>query len=274
MPDDGFDAAGDSPAVDVTGAQGDAASQSSSPWDPWISEQEIPEPAQHYVRNAFKHAEGLTTKRFQEAAEFRKQWEPYQQVGIHEWDPQGLQQGLALLEALEDEERGPEVIRQLAEHYGVLGGDDEVDDDEDGEDEPDINSVLDEKLAPIQQFIQSQQQERIQQEAQSYFDDALKQIKKDAGRDLSDEEQTRVLQIAQSQAKAGEKDPIGSAWGIYKSIITDAERGVMSQKRQEPGRAEVGPSRPAATPDRGDLPLEDQGKQELREWARARAQAA
>ena len=87
-------------------ADGDATNQGDDWRSAWITENKIPEIAQKYVHDAFKYSEGQTTKQFQEAAEFRKKWEPYGEIGLDQWEDLGeLQSALSIGQALADPEK-------------------------------------------------------------------------------------------------------------------------------------------------------------------------
>lgn len=223
-----------------------------TPWDKWITENEIPDIARPYVERAFKHNEALVTPRFQEAAEYRKSWEPYENIiNREQWQPEDLQHGLAILEALEDDGRRDDILRAMIDHFGVeLGDGDELDldDDEDPDPVSAFEEVLDQRLSPLQEFIEKQQRAEQEKQAQDYIESSLASVSKDLGRDLSEQESTQLLQQAHVLAQAGEKDPIGKAWEAVKAQRISIEEGAFQAKRNEPGKPESGPSRPPLNP--------------------------
>lgn len=263
------------PAVDdAVVAEGQATDQSVSPWDSWIQEQQISEIAQAPVRAAFKHADGLATKKFQEHAEERKRWEPYESLGLNEFEPDFLSGALPIMRALDqggDDAR--EIVERMARQLGLLGDPDDGEGEWDGEElegdeEPDDD--LHERLARTESFVQQQEEQQRRTEAEAYIAQAYGAVEKDLGRKLTDGETGRISNLASGLAHAGVEDPIGAAWKELKSQREDAQKELLEQKRQEPGRVEVGPSAPAArAPRPSGLSLEEQSNDRLREWMRS-----
>lgn len=270
---EGFDAvAEEAPEVEADVAEGQATDQSSSPlWDSYLSENEIPEPAHQYVRDALKYHDGLATKKFQEASEYRKRWEPYEKIdGFNEWEPDKLAQALPLIAALDDEDQAYDVVRRMAVHLGLIDEDDDepldgeafIDGDDTLDDEP--PAWFRQQFEPVQQFVQTMQEQQQQTAAQAYIDESFSTIEAEVGRKLSAEEMADVRERAEGYARRGDTDPIAAAWQAHKGFRTQVEREFIGRKRDEPGRAEVGHSAPPAqaVPD-SRLSLEDQAKQAL-----------
>lgn len=271
---EGFDeGAVEAPPVEADVAEGQATDQSSSPlWDSYLTENEIPEPAHQYVRDALKYHDGLATKKFQEASEYRKRWEPYEKIdGFDQWEPDRLAQALPLISALDDEDQAYDVVRQMAVHLGLIDDDDDepidgeafVDDDDTLEDEP--PAWFRQQFEPVQQFVQSMQEREQQTAAQTYIDESFSTIASELGRKLNDEEMSDVKDRAEGYARRGDPDPIASAWAAHKGFRTQVEKEFIGRKRDEPGRAEIGHSAPPAHAPSSHLSLEDQAKQELRD---------
>lgn len=269
---EGFDDPGaEAPDVGADVAEGQATDQSSSPlWDSYLSENEIPEPAHNYVRDALKYHDGLTTKKFQEASEYRKQWEPYEKIdGFKDWSPEDLAEALPVLSALMDEDQQEDAVRRMAVHLGLISDEDEVDDPDglvDEEPEGGPPSWFQEQFAPVQQFVQTMQEREQQQAAQTYIDESFGTIEKEIGRKLNDDEMADVKDRAEGNARRGDPDPVASAWAAHKSFRTRVEKEFIGNKSGEPGRAETGHSAPPGSRvSNGRLSLEDQAKQMLRD---------
>lgn len=255
--------------------EGDASPENDtaapSPWDERLSK--YPDAIREQVLDGMKYVEGLTTKKFQEAADFRKQAEPYMGIqGLTDWQPEELTQGLDLLQRLMDEEQAPELVRSLAEHYGLQLADDGEDwDDDDPEDEdgdPDFDSRIDERVKPLQEYVEQQQQREREREAHQQISSTFEEIEKQAGRKVGEDEREQVLTIA--QGLIGKSDnPIKAGWDAYTQIVERAQKGLVTQKRREPGQAEVGPSNPDGTP-QPSTSFED-AKDEVAAYLKARA---
>lgn len=268
---EGFDDPGTEPDVVADVAEGQATDQSSSSplWDSYLAENEIPEPAHQYVRDALKYHDGLATKKFQEASEYRKRFEPYEKIdGFDQWTPEDLAEALPVLSALMDEEQQEDAVRRMAVHLGLIA-DDEDDDLEDFEDDDPIEddgppAWFQEQFAPVQQFVQSMQQREQEQAARAYIDESFGAIEAEIGRKLNDDEVADIKDRAEGYARRGDPDSIATAWAAHKSVRTQVEKEFLARKRQEPGQAEVGHSAPPGRPAMdGRLSLEQQAKQAL-----------
>jgi hypothetical protein len=261
--------------VDVAGVEGDATDQSSTPWDSYLDEHEIPPGFRGPTLEAMKYVESQRSKKFQEYESTHKQFEQYRDIGIHDWEPESLRTALAITEALD--QRDPDALRQIVEYYGYelpdgLGDEDEGDEDEGGDvDEgPDLDSLLDERLAPLNEFVQSEMQKRAKADAEQYIESALSAIEKDLGRSLKDGERDRLFKMAAGLAQGGSQDSLAEAWDLQKQIVMDAEKGFLASKAGEPGAAEVGPSAPSVQgKDYSGMSLEDAKQQQLRDWVAA-----
>lgn len=246
----------DTPEVDAA-PEGDATpdNDATTPWSDYLGE--VPESIRDRVLDGMKHVEGLTTKKFQEAAEFRKQAEPYLGIdGLTKWDPQELQVGLQILDQLQDPERGADIARRIAEQYGLKiadetpedegGWDDDEEFTETGED-PDIAELVkrqvQEATQPFTQQLQEQQRQAEEQKAQQYVTDTMAAIQKEAGREFDEEETGLLMQLASAHVGKTD-DPIRAGFETYKQIIGRGQKGLVAQKRQEPGQAEIGASKP------------------------------
>jgi hypothetical protein len=270
---DGVDEPGTEPDVTADVAEGQATDQSSSPlWDSWLAENEVPEPAHGYVRDALKHHDGLTTKKFQEHAEFRKQWEPYAGIeGFDQWDPEDLAEALPVIQMLMDEDQQVDAVRSMAISLGLLpedGEDDEpfADDLDDGGEPEGPPAWFEAQFAPMREFMERQQQQELAESSQRYIDKGFEAIRSELGRDLTDGEDADIRDRAEGYARRGDQDPIASAWAAHKKVRTQVEKDFLGSKSQEPGRAEIGHSAPAAQRARDPrLSLEDQARQELQD---------
>lgn len=245
----------ETPEVDAAPA-GDATTENDThgPWDEYLGE--VPESIRDRVLDGMKHVEGLTTKKFQEAAEFRKQAEPYMGIdGLTKYDPSELQIGLQILEQLQDPERMPEIARRIAEQAGLTIADADLDDEEGWDDEepeddgeqPDVSELVkrqvQEATAPLTQHLQEQQRQAEEQKAQQYVADTMAAIQKEAGREFDEEEQQLLMQLSAGHVGKTD-DPLRAGFETYKQIVGRAQKGLVAQKRREPGQAEIGASKP------------------------------
>jgi hypothetical protein len=79
----------------------------------------IPEEARGAAEEAFRDWDARTTQRFQEAAELRKTWEPYQEAGVTRYDPAAVQWALSFMEA---SQANPAAVKDWYETYAKENG--------------------------------------------------------------------------------------------------------------------------------------------------------
>lgn len=91
---------------------------SGSPYGEYLSR--IPEEQRGVVEPVFKDWDANVTRRFQEASEFRRQWEPYGDLGLTEYDPGYLQQLLQLGQLFNDQDSYKEWLQLQAQEAGLL----------------------------------------------------------------------------------------------------------------------------------------------------------
>jgi len=207
----------------------------------------VPEHLREHVAPHLKTIEGNVTKRFQEAADFRKQWEPYQGMGIDQVDPDQLKELLEFRELAQDPAAFKQWYDQVGQELGYAGG--EPDEDFDLGDDGDMRAQLREELkaelmqeiAPIQEQFQSAQYEAAVQAERDKIEQELAGLEKQHG----EFDRDAVLQFALSY---GEDDPDAVAKGHadYVRITSGARNGLVEQKLAQPGTPETG-GRPADT---------------------------
>lgn len=237
---------------DATGTTIDAPG--GSPWDSHL--ETYPEPIRDHVLAAMKHVEGHTTKQLQEFAELRKQYEPYADLKLHERDPTEVSGYLTLAQALDDPEQGPDMVRKLADYYGLTIADieDELEDQPDeGDDlEPDevpneLQALLDARLKPFEEEREAREQAERLAEAQAKAEATMSEIEAEIGQSLPDDVRDDLYEIGNGFLGKVD-DPLRHAWGLLSRHTTRAQSQLVDNKLREPGQAEVGPSSPASGP--------------------------
>ena len=220
----------------------------------------IPEALRGQVEPHLKEWDSSVTKKFQEQAEFRKRYEPYEELGIADVEPEQLKELLTLRELAQDEDSFNEWLLSEAEARGLvdpegdgdLGGDDELGDGFDPADPDSLKSMLgellDERLKPIEErFSSMDEQERIQ-EADRVIDTTLKELAAEHG----EFDQEKVLRLSLAHAKDGTlgADAIKKGFADLQEIVSSAESGLFRQKEQQPATPERGgrPATATATP--------------------------
>jgi hypothetical protein len=124
-----------------------------------------PEEYRPFLEAELKKMEGNATRKFQEAAEFRKQWEPYAEMNLQDVPPEELQGLLQLRELANDEQAFDAWLTDVAKARGILDGEPAEEEDDDDDDDLDlaelVSKQVQEALAPVmQQGLQLEDDDR------------------------------------------------------------------------------------------------------------------
>lgn len=192
----------------------------------------IPEEHRGLVEPVFKEWDGNVTKRFQQASEASKKWEPYEQAGINQYDPETLS-GLVQFAQM-DREQFTDWLREQATEAGLITPDPGLDP---STVDPGVEQVLQQHLSPItqqlQQFQQWQEQQQVaqaQQQAHQQIQHQLDQLKAEHG-------EFDVDTVEKLTANYINKDPrnaVQMAFQDYQKLVSSIEQGFVSKKSQQP----------------------------------------
>lgn len=216
----------------------------------------IPEQLRGDVEPVFKDWDANVTRRFQESAELRKQFEPLKETGIHELDPEAVSWLVTLHGALDK----PEVMQQWWQSYAQENGltvaeaqaEAEADtglEDFGVDDFQRFEKALEERLSPLQQkldayeqrFAQSDQQQALA-EAQRYVDGQLSELATKHN-DGTPFDQEMVDLIERFSAKYEATDPLNAipkGFADLQKFINGTERQTLQAKLAQPKPAEGG----------------------------------
>lgn len=201
------------------------------------------------VAAALKSTEASVTQRFQEAAEFRRQWEPFASLGLGEIGPDGVGEAMGLRQLFADPSKAADMVadkdRFIAtwEQIGeALGYFDEEPNGQaagtapTGDEAPPWAAGLISRLDAIEQRDQTREAEAVQSQADQQVRDQLDALKTEHG----EFDETRVLQLSQGYALAGHQDAIAKGFADLQTILGGAEQGLVTRKANAPAPANDG----------------------------------
>lgn len=198
----------------------------------------IPEQFRSSVEPAFKQWEANVTKKFQEHSDYRKQWEPYEQLGINNVDPQQVEALLSFNELANDPDQFDEWLRATAQERGLF---EQLSQEDDLFSEPaqqqfdpeQIQQMIAEQVGPLYEQAQAQQEQAAIQSAAEEIQSQLDALHEKHG-DFPDE---FICQLAMAYDTP---DGIERAFADYQNVIAQTERGVVENKLSEPSVPERG----------------------------------
>lgn len=212
--------------------------------------QTVPEDARETVASYLKDASSKVDGRLQEAAEFRKQWEPYQGVeALTQYQPDELQQLLAWHQHIASgEDAYKQWLTNAAKEAGLTLAEAEELSEEgaEGLTKADVQKLIAEQasqqVAPLQQQLeQFQQQQAIDLEA-----DAIRKVwgelEAEHKLQLTDEQKETVLELGMAKAvdERGNDLPMGDASWVkagfdrYQKITGGAQQQFVADKLGQP----------------------------------------
>jgi len=218
------------PAGNAEGTQPTNGSQGSNP----LHEQFVsnaPEHLRDAARELVPHWDQYVQRQFTDHADYRKGWEPYEQLGINEVDPSDLQELLDFRNIVQDED----AFRQWHQDIGeLMGVNSQSPDEQFGGDEVDpVVQQMQQQMTQMQQMLgqmmqteeSRQQQQQLQQtamEVRQELDDL-----KSKNPNLTDEDEDYICTLA---LKYDSSDAIQRGFQDFQKLMGRAENGVFNQK--------------------------------------------
>lgn len=222
------------PAPDTGGGEGAGTTQ-----DGFYDLSEVAPELRPGVEKHLKEIEGRVTPKLQEAAQLREQWEPYNDLGLGDYDPEELGGLLTFAQLTSAAAQGDqEALADFAEWYERIGeqlglgaeeGGDEYGEygDEDGE--SDLAEQIAQAVEPLYEKMAEQEQQQVYQEALSQVEQATAKLQSEHG--LSDQQIDTVLRLAQSFED--DDDPVNAGFEEYKRIAGEGEKSLFETKQRD-----------------------------------------
>lgn len=240
---------------DGQGGQGDG----NPPYAEYLSR--VPEEARAEVEQAFRQWDADVTRRFQESAEFRRQWEPYQELGVNQLSPEDVEWALQFRQAaVENPESVQDWYQTYAQAHGLVQSEPAAPappaDDGGGylDYDPDANlqQSLTAALAPMQAQLEAMNQWREAQEAaaaeaaaQEYIQGQLAELKERHGDEFNE---AIVEKFIPQYIHTDPRNAVTRAFADSQELRAQIERDTLQSKVGQPrtpesgGVADVNPS--------------------------------
>lgn len=199
----------------------------------------VPEEFREHVERIAKDIDRNVNKKLAEAADYRKQWSAYEQLGIHEVEADSLQPILDLARALgsEDREAAQPLVLELAKLAGL-----EVEGDE-----PEPAADDDNPLSPLEQRLAALEQEREQERQAIALQEATQkeiqrlaaeweEVEKQHGKAFDESEAELLRSLAERFDDSDE--PIKTAYALMNQIMGLGEKGLVQAQAKQPRAAE------------------------------------
>ncbi len=193
-------------------------------------ERNVPEDYRTHVEPYLRDVEKNTNERFREHADYRKQWEPYEELGLTEYDPESLQNLIQFAQMAADEDQFKEWVSSAAREMGLIDADEDIDDLED-EDESDLEALLEQKLEERLKPLTERERQREEQErinaASEQIDEEINTLKEQYG----EFDEQIVYRFA---LPYDGPDAIQQGFKDYQEWLSKTENGVLEGKDSTP----------------------------------------
>lgn len=191
----------------------------------------VPDEYRSHVERIAKDIDRNAQTKFREAAEYRKQWQPFEELGLTEQNPDEIRQMIELSRLLSDESTAQDAVLALAKHVGL-----EVDGlDEEPQGDPDPNAELRAQIEALQAAESERQQAAAQQQELERLQDEWDGIVQEHG-PFTDEQQALIVDLA--SRFESEEQPLVAAHKLFNQIVGFGEQGLVKAKAGEPSASE------------------------------------
>lgn len=233
--------------------QGQGAAGGDSPYGEYLNR--IPEDARSEAEAAFKQWDADTTKKFQDAAEYKRSWEPFEQMGVQKRDPNEVEWAMQFVDALQNPTTIKEWYDTYAQQHGLAAQNDQADDQEYLD--PSMQSALEKmlqshvgpvasQLAEITQWREAQEQQAREAEAMSNLRSQLDELKSQHGADFNE---PMVEKLLPQYIESDPQHAVQRAWEDWQAIRNQIEQQAISGKANQPAGAVSGGTADGSPPD-------------------------
>lgn len=193
------------------------------------------------VEPLFKEFDGNVTKKFQEHAEYRKGWTPYEDLGVKDVPPETLQELLTFAQMANDPEQFNSWLQNVATERGLLGeqgDDDELDlgEDDSSKIEERLIEKVSELINPLQERFEKQDEKQMIDEATAEIDSAFDSLLSEH-KNLPENARDTVEALAYRYSEEpglSAKEVIEKGFSDYQQLIGQAEKGLFAKKDGQP----------------------------------------
>lgn len=255
---------------DAQPAEGQGAEATESPYDSYL--QTVPEGAREAAETWFRDtSKGLDAK-LQEAAQFRQQWEPYQNVELlRSYEPEPLNELLAWHQQVTaSPEAFKEWLQNAAREEGLTPAEEQQIAEEamlDTEITPErIEQLIAEKaaerIAPLEERLQNWEIEKAvdaeDQSIRSEFD----RLQSENDVQLTNEQKADIIDLGINHE--GQGSWIEHGFNRYRSMTSEAQKAFVEEKSNQPAAALTGGGTARLEPTRDWKQAEERTRERFR----------
>lgn len=251
--------------ADAGESQGDATATDSGLYDLDSVAPDVRELLEPHI----KAINGNVEKKFRESADYKKQWTPYEELGLTDVPPDEVQGLLEFAKLANDPEQFNQWLTEQGQARGLFDQHQENDDldldsleDESSPEkiEERITQKLTEELSPFKEFMEQVQAEQQRSKAETVVESAFGKAKEQfpevfAGESKEQEEATQFIVDIASGRVDDESSPqdvdeaVLGATQAYLKAVGMGEKGLFKNKAEQPPTPE-GPGAASTSPEK------------------------
>jgi len=227
-------------ADDVQSPEGDQGAEATDSGYTQYLDSVAPE-IRDQVEPIIKEFDGNVTKKFQEHADYRKGWAPYEELGLKDIPPENLQELLAFAQMANNPQQFDEWLKSTATERGLLNQPDDLDldlEDDENQVEERLLQKVTEMINPLMERFEHQEQAKLVESAETEISGALDSI-------LGDDKNQNLPEGARDAIEAlayrytdepglSGKEVIEKGFADYQNLIGQGEKGLFAQKEKQP----------------------------------------
>lgn len=221
--------------------QGQDSGSTTGPWD--LSP--YPEEVRPHLEKFAREQDARVTREFQRRAEQLDAWKPYEDIGIDQYDPEGLAGLVQFAEALEDPDTARDALMQVAANLGIELTPAQAQAAIDQQEADPLETVT----QRLDRLEAERQAEIAEREAAQSVAAQWASVDESNGKPLSDTEREQVRQLAYDLAANPEiEEPVVAAYEFIKNLRAGAQQSFVEGAPSQPAPAVDGGS-PSTTAD-------------------------
>lgn len=219
----------------------------------------VPEEVRGDVAPVFHDWNSSVNRKFEEHAEYRKGWEPYEPLGINQRSPEEVQWALQLSQLAQQDPQGfQEWFQGYAQEHNLTPQEQAAQaadapslDEFFSGDPQQIQGLLDQRLSPLQQQLEQMNQRFEQQEfaareaqARQYIDGQVAELRdqhlESLPKDLRDKFESIVETHAARYIESDPANAVTRGWADFEALMNQLQTAALQQKVNQPAPAESG----------------------------------
>ena len=201
----------------------------------------VPDDIRPHLEPHLKAIDANVTRKFQEYSDQLKGWEPYEELGLRDLDPEQIGGLLEFAQMAQDEEAFAEWWKETGEQLGLY---EDEDDDDLYEDEDDILDLdrdslqklvakaVTENLSPIYEQMQRSEQERAEAATHGEIVEKLDGLREEHGEDIDTD---AILQLAFAYVDDDPDNAIDRGFEDYQRLVGAGESRLFEGKSEAAG---------------------------------------